>query len=293
MYHRNPRSTFYLTECHIPPPDAPAGSSVSSGNAASRNNADGEADVKPTVQVPWGICPKEVPKEAKRHRQNNVLPSAIEKRNHYDQRFNKVDDYRSHMTAVAEAVEHATQLIKDAKAISSPIANDIACLLANHLATVFTMVLKAGLQGFVPDIEGPVQSAYNQLHRHITVSAFQFLSSSFPLMALNINNQVAQDHNLLSDMILRRQNDVGFCGHARFGRANTTWFESFPTSVKVVSGVIVLVFGQVVREGILKRTLCLHLGTRETAYTPTLYAQSMEHMSSDIVRWAKEATPTV
>ncbi|KAJ7149891.1 hypothetical protein C8R43DRAFT_1192454 [Mycena crocata] len=208
-----------------PQPDPSSGSSAPSANAASVSNADGKADIEPTkrVRVPWGIHPKEVPKEAKPTQrafqrliralcglltQNDVLPPAIEQRNHYNQRFNKVHDYRLHMrslidqsrTAVAEATERATKLVKDAKALSGPIATDIARIPADHLATVFTMVLKAGLQGFVPDIEGPIQSAYNQLHRHIAVSAFQFLSSSFALMALNVNNGVAQDHNLLSDM---------------------------------------------------------------------------------------------
>jgi hypothetical protein len=62
------------------------------------------------------------------------------------------------------------------------------------------MVQKAGLKGFCPDIEGPVQSKYNELHRHLAVSAFQYLSSSFALMALNVDNHIAQDDNLLCDM---------------------------------------------------------------------------------------------
>lgn len=140
--------------------------------------------------------------------QHDVLPSAIDKRGHYDKRFDKADDYRLHMrrlidesrTSVKEAAERATKLIKDAKAITGPIANDIARIPAEHLGTVFTMVMKAGLQGYFPDVEGPVQSPYNQLHRHLAVSAFQFLSSSFALMALNVNNHIAQDHNLLCDM---------------------------------------------------------------------------------------------
>ncbi|KAJ7744759.1 hypothetical protein DFH07DRAFT_698316, partial [Mycena maculata] len=65
---------------------------------------------------------------------------------------------------------------------------------------VFTMVQKAGLRGFCPDTEGPAHSTYNQLHRHLAVSAFQFLSSSFALIALNVNNYYASDHNLCTDM---------------------------------------------------------------------------------------------
>jgi hypothetical protein len=140
--------------------------------------------------------------------QHDVLPSAVERRDHYDRRYDKVDDQRTHMrnlidesrTAVKEASDLATKLIKEAKRISGPIANDIARIPENHLATVFTMILKAGLKGFCPDVEGPVQSKYNELHRHLAVSAFQFLSSSFALIGLNVNNEVAQDHDLLCDM---------------------------------------------------------------------------------------------
>ncbi|KAJ7867130.1 hypothetical protein B0H13DRAFT_1897722 [Mycena leptocephala] len=203
------------------------------GNSAPAANADqgtkGTADVdakappKKHVRNQFGIHPKEVPKEAKPtqrgfqrviramcglYTQHDVLPSAAEKRDHYDKRFDKVDDYRLHMrslvdesrTAVKEGIVRATKLIRDVKAVSGPIANDIARIPAEHLATVFTMVQKAGLQGFCPDIEGPAYSTYNQLHRHLAVSAFQFLSSSFALMALNVNNHYAQDHNLCSDM---------------------------------------------------------------------------------------------
>jgi hypothetical protein len=140
--------------------------------------------------------------------QHDVLPSAVETRHHYDKRFDQVEDQRAHMrklvsesrTAVREAADIASKLIKDAKRIPGPIANDIARISEVHLATAFTMVQKAGLKGFCPDIEGPVQSKYNELHRHLAVSAFQYLSSSFALMALNVDNHIAQDDNLLCDM---------------------------------------------------------------------------------------------
>ncbi|KAJ7833813.1 hypothetical protein B0H13DRAFT_2370263 [Mycena leptocephala] len=120
--------------------------------------------------------------------QHDVLPSAAEKRDHYDKRFDKVDDYRLHMRSLR------------CKSSFWAYRKRHARIPAEHLATVFTMVQKAGLQGFCPDIEGPAYSTYNQLHRHLAVSAFQFLSSSFALMALNVNNHYAQDHNLCSDM---------------------------------------------------------------------------------------------
>ncbi|KAJ7026164.1 hypothetical protein C8F04DRAFT_1398378 [Mycena alexandri] len=197
-----------------------AGTSGSTANAAAN---DASTKTKTRVRNRWGIRPKEVPANAKATQkafqrfirgicglltQTDVLPSAIEAQKHYDKRFADVDDVREHMrglvddsrTAVSAAKDLATKLIRDAKRITGPIANDIARIPEAHLATVFTMILKSGLKGFCPDLDGPVQSTYNQLHRHLAVSAFQFLSSSFALAALEVNARVAEDTELLGDM---------------------------------------------------------------------------------------------
>ncbi|KAJ7845092.1 hypothetical protein B0H13DRAFT_2410480 [Mycena leptocephala] len=201
--------------------------SGSAAGATNTNTNDATPAEKPPAKKrtrnPHGIRPKEVPQNAKSTQralqrviramsglltQADVLPSAIEARNHYDKRFDDVDDYRAHMrtlvdesrTAVQVGSDLATRLIRDAKRISGPIANDIARIPEAHLATIFTMVLKAGLKGFCPDLEGPAYSAYNQLHRHLAVSAFQFLSASFALSALDVNNKVAENTILMCDM---------------------------------------------------------------------------------------------
>ncbi|KAJ7467624.1 hypothetical protein FB451DRAFT_989458, partial [Mycena latifolia] len=140
--------------------------------------------------------------------QTDVLPSALEAQKHYDRRFDDVEDYGAQMrnlvnesrTAVTAAKDLATKLVRDAKRIPGPIANDIARIPELHLATVFTMILKTGLKGFCPDLEGPVQSTYNQIHRHLAVSGFQFLSASFALSALEVNMKVAENTELLGDM---------------------------------------------------------------------------------------------
>ncbi|KAJ7855688.1 hypothetical protein B0H13DRAFT_2357712 [Mycena leptocephala] len=62
------------------------------------------------------------------------------------------------------------------------------------------MALKAGLKGFCPDLEGPAYSAYNQLHRHIAVSGFQFLSSSYALAALDVNTRISDNTSLMGEM---------------------------------------------------------------------------------------------
>ncbi|KAJ7870208.1 hypothetical protein B0H14DRAFT_2571458 [Mycena olivaceomarginata] len=54
-----------------------------------------------------------------------------------------------------------------------PITNDIARIPESHLATVFTMVLKAGLKGFCPDVDGPVQSKQLSETRFQTATRLQ------------------------------------------------------------------------------------------------------------------------
>ncbi|KAJ6481129.1 hypothetical protein C8R45DRAFT_933027 [Mycena sanguinolenta] len=166
------------------------GDSVTASTAGQGANAaaGGDAAADDDEQAPnakrlrnrWGIRPKEVPKEARPTQlqrafqrfiralcglltQHDVLPSAEDKLDHYNKRFDKVDNFRTHMrslidalrTAINEATVRATKLRKDAERISGPIANDIARIPAEYLASAFTMVLKVGLQGFCPDVDGP------------------------------------------------------------------------------------------------------------------------------------------
>ncbi|KAJ7271791.1 hypothetical protein C8J57DRAFT_1507700 [Mycena rebaudengoi] len=173
---------------------------TSSGTGNDGNEASDEEPAK-RLRNPWGILPKEVKKKAKPTKtafqrliramcglltQNDVLPSAVDTRKHFDKHFKDVPDH-----------------IDNAKRTSGPIADDVACIPEEYLASVFTMVLKAGLQGFVPDVEGPVQSAYNQLHRHLAVSAFQFLSKAFALHALNNTKKERRRPGSLSESIVK------------------------------------------------------------------------------------------
>ncbi|KAJ6463052.1 hypothetical protein C8R47DRAFT_1238749 [Mycena vitilis] len=197
---------------------------ASEGGMHSADEPANTTPPKKRVRNRWGIRPTEVvPVKAKLTQrafqriirglcglltQEDTLPPATEARKHYDKRFDGVDDYRAYMqtlvdesrTAVTAAKDLATRLIREAKRIPGLIANDIARIPEAHLATVFTMILKAGLQGFCPDLDGPVQSTYNQLHRHLAVSGFQFLSSSLAMCTLEVNLQVAEDTDLLCDM---------------------------------------------------------------------------------------------
>ncbi|KAJ7779452.1 hypothetical protein DFH07DRAFT_765739 [Mycena maculata] len=81
----------------------------------------------------------------------DILPSSLEAQKHYNKHYDDVVDFHQHMrhlidesrTAVSTVMELVTKLVKDAERISGPIANDIVCLPEVHLATVFTMILKA------------------------------------------------------------------------------------------------------------------------------------------------------
>lgn len=63
---------------------------------------------------------------------------------------------------------------------------------------MFTAVLRAGLRSFCPDILGPPNSVYNQLHRHLAVSTFQQVASAFGYTALGVNITFTRDYHLLS-----------------------------------------------------------------------------------------------
>ncbi|KAJ7204929.1 hypothetical protein GGX14DRAFT_645365 [Mycena pura] len=169
-----------------------ASADTSTDGAADNNTSTKATRPKAQTRKHFGLRPSEVPSHAKITqtvfqrficgisgilRQSDMLPLATKGIKHYEKHFDNVDDMREHMrnlvnesrTAVSAAKELATKLSRDAKRITGPIANDIAHIPEVHLATVFTMFLKAGLKGFCPDVEGPVQSTYNQLHRHLAV----------------------------------------------------------------------------------------------------------------------------
>src|ERR1700761_854417 len=140
----------------------------------------------------------------------DVLPAATAGLAHYEKRFADIDadDARAYnrnlgaeaRTATRTAQELASKLVKDAKTISGPIANDVARFSENHLATVFTMVANAGLLGFVPDVEGPAQSRYNELHCHVATSAFTFLSTSDVILGLGVNKEYARNTLFLNQV---------------------------------------------------------------------------------------------
>ncbi|KAJ7094901.1 hypothetical protein C8R43DRAFT_1236452 [Mycena crocata] len=183
---------------------------------------------------PHGIAPDDVEQNAKptqrafqRHIRmacglltaDAVLGPADDYIDHYDKRFDDVEDMEAHMRAIIsevkkpnkDAVKRAERLIRDVKVLAKgedsgkpgvygQIAKDIAMIPAEHIAFVFGAVTRAGLKTFHPDVFGPTHSTYNQLHRHLAVSTFNLLVSWYGYTTLGASTTVAGDYHLLSEM---------------------------------------------------------------------------------------------
>lgn len=148
-----------------------------------------------------------------------VLEPADDYIDHYDKRFDNVDNMEAHMRAIIsevkkpnkEAFKRAERLIREVKVLAKgegsdkpglygQIAKDIAMIPADHIAFVFGAITRAGLKTFHPDVFGPTHSTYNQLHRHLAVSTFHALVSWYGYTALGASVTVAGDYHLLAEM---------------------------------------------------------------------------------------------
>jgi hypothetical protein len=147
-----------------------------------------------------------------------VLGPADNYIDHYDKRFDDINDMEAHMQAVVVEVKkpnkdvhkRAERLIQEAKVIAKgeggkpglygQIAKDIAMIPAEHIALVFAAVTRAGLKMFHPDVFGPTHSTYNQLHRHLAVSTFQSIVVWYGYTARNASIHISQDFHLLCEM---------------------------------------------------------------------------------------------
>ncbi|KAJ7799348.1 hypothetical protein B0H14DRAFT_3491646 [Mycena olivaceomarginata] len=208
--------------------DAAAGGAGKSGDSPESGGGGGRR------RNPHGIAPDDVEDEAKptqrafqRHIRmacglltaDAVLGPADDYLDHYDKRFDNVDDMEAHMrTIIAEvkkpnrdAMKRAERLIKEVKVLAKgegsdrpgmygQIAKDIAMIPAEHIAFVFGAITRAGLKTFHPEVFGPTHSTYNQLHRHLATSTFSALVSWYRYTALGASVTVANDYHLLSEM---------------------------------------------------------------------------------------------
>ncbi|KAJ6617698.1 hypothetical protein B0H10DRAFT_2218417 [Mycena sp. CBHHK59/15] len=163
---------------------------------------------------PHGIAPDDVTDEAKttqrafqRHihmacsllTADAVLEPADDYIDHYDMRFDNVDDMEAHMRAIISEVLAKGEGL-DKPGVYGQIAKDIAMIPAEHITFVFGPVTCVGLKTFHPDVFGPTHFTYNQLHRHLTVSTFSFLVSWYRYTALGDSTTVAGDYHLLAEM---------------------------------------------------------------------------------------------
>ncbi|KAJ6586800.1 hypothetical protein DFH09DRAFT_1074922 [Mycena vulgaris] len=139
-HYRRGTSAAGASSAGAGPNTAPAADSApAAANVDKAANADNEADEAPAkkhVRNPWGIRLKEVAPEVKQTQHD-----------HYDKRFDKVEDHCAHMnhlvdesrTAVTEAAAIASSLIKDTKRIESLCqATSRLCALRKSGMQLFT-----------------------------------------------------------------------------------------------------------------------------------------------------------
>jgi hypothetical protein len=142
--------------------------------------------------------------------QRHVLPSATDNLSHYDKRFESVDNIRDHVEQLVDEAALAVGMKAQemaaavrAEALEHPhgkIAPMIGRLNETHLALAFDAVQRAGLKAFVPDVRGPKQSVYNQIHRHICVSSFQFIGKMLGLGPLEVPLSLSRNYGLLCQL---------------------------------------------------------------------------------------------
>ncbi|KAJ7052383.1 hypothetical protein C8F01DRAFT_1170971, partial [Mycena amicta] len=156
--------------------------------------------------------------------QTSVIPPATEYLQHYDRRFEAVDDIKAHMAMLVDTSrnaisEHAQTLAKNlrdaASKVDSKIAAKIGRIPEQHLSLAFDAIQRAGLRAFCPDVVGPVQSTYNQIHRHLAVTTFQTAVRILGLHGLETDIRVVDNYGLLADVY---ENYV----YGRLARTTTT-----------------------------------------------------------------------
>ncbi|KAJ6589314.1 hypothetical protein B0H19DRAFT_1058339 [Mycena capillaripes] len=208
------------------------GAAAPAGAASGAKDDDGDKEGGALRRNPHGIAPNDIDEAAKptqrafqRHIRmaaglltaDTFLEPADTYIDHYDKRFNDVDDMEGLMRQIVteskkpnkDAQKRAERLIRDAKVIMKgegaepgyfgQIAKDISLMPAEHIAFFFAAVTRAGLKAFHPDVFGPTHSTYNLLHRHLAVSTFQTIAGWYGYTALNVSLTVTQDYHLLSD----------------------------------------------------------------------------------------------
>ncbi|KAJ7073699.1 hypothetical protein C8F01DRAFT_1075431 [Mycena amicta] len=141
--------------------------------------------------------------------QTSVIPSAAEYIEHYDHCFDTVDDIQVHMaqlvddarSAIGETAQMLGKRLRDAVAkVPSKIAAKIGRIPEQHFSLAFDAIQRAGLKAFCPDIVGPVQSTYNQIHRHLAITTLQTAVKIFGLHGLEVDIRLVNKYGLLADV---------------------------------------------------------------------------------------------
>nr|GAT49867.1 predicted protein [Mycena chlorophos] len=128
--------------------------------------------------------------------QSTPIPPLEDHLQQYDKRLERVVDMKAHVQTLADtariAIDKNAQNRADARRAAAEksngkIAKAIGRIPEQHLSMAFAAVANAGLKDFRPDVSGPIQSIYNQIHCHLAVSTFQQAAQSLPLGLQGLN----------------------------------------------------------------------------------------------------------
>ncbi|KAF7318035.1 hypothetical protein HMN09_00310900 [Mycena chlorophos] len=180
-----------------------------------------QADPKPVPDTRHGIHPKAVPKAAKEtqrifqfyvrglaglYQQSDVLGYADTAIAEFERRFTPTDNIRERIKQLVSsslspdrlARTAATDLLAKLKGRSNAIATSLQRISPAHWGSVFAAIGRSGLSRFHPDVFGPVDSVYNQVHRHLAITTFDSITSG--LTVPGVNTSFSSNLTLLADM---------------------------------------------------------------------------------------------
>nr|GAT45207.1 predicted protein [Mycena chlorophos] len=138
--------------------------------------------------------------------QTTVLTRPTAEMHAFEERYKATEDIRAHVAVLVDqartpsdtAMNSATALQNKLREMRNPIATTMLRISKAYMAGVFMAFHRAGISTFHPDVFGPRESIYNQLHRHLAVSTFQFVTSGLALRGVDFS--VVDKYHLMGNM---------------------------------------------------------------------------------------------
>lgn len=123
----------------------------------------------------------------------------------FNARYKESDDFASHVEELisdarppCEETRLAVQAVQAAALLGrSQIAKDVRRIEEEHLYTMFDAIARAGLKRWASDVIGPPRSSYNSLHKHIAISTFKLIATSFGYTHMKVNTANLRDFPFL------------------------------------------------------------------------------------------------